>query len=404
MRSAWLLAVLPLLPALARPVAAEEAQPAPAAVRAVDPMLRKRLKLHAFYRKHLDVAGLPILASERAPDPALHEAGWIVAGMLKMRPDLLHTLALRGIRLCVMSHEELTTQVPEHSTLAPAKWWDFRARGLGPGPQRPIVSCGAENLLGYVGDPYAGESILVHEFAHAIDLEALRVVDPTFEGRLAATYKTALAAGLWKGLYAATNKEEYWAEGVQSWFGANRVGDPKHGGVDTRSELRAYDPALAALIETSLGATNPWQYRPTAARGGQGHLAGYDRAQAPTFRWPSGLEGWYWAYERAKQQGLGRVDLPALAPAASPPRSPTTWHETRILFMNRTRSDLDIWWLGYGGTRQPYGMVRAGENAERSTLVHHIWILTDEGGTEVARFRAGLEPGRAVVRDPSDER
>ncbi|MEN8802946.1 MAG: hypothetical protein ABF297_13325, partial [Thiogranum sp.] len=89
-------------------------------------------------------------------------------------------------------------------------------------------TCGEENLLGYPGDPYADENILIHEFAHNIHLRGMANIDPTFDTRLQKAYEKAMAAGLWKNKYAATNRFEYFAEGVQSWFGNNRENDHDH--------------------------------------------------------------------------------------------------------------------------------------------------------------------------------
>ncbi len=354
----------------------------------------------SFYRQQLDLGGFPVLASAKADGRALLEAAWIVRNMLAKRPDLLRTLRRRGIRVSVMAHDELTTQVPEHADLVPAKWWDYRARGLGAGPRRPVVSCGEENLLGYRGDPYAGESILLHEFAHAVDTEALRLIDKDFAKTLRATYKAALREGLWKNCYAATNVEEYWAEGVQCWYDANRPPDALHNDVNTREELRAYDPRLAALIAKSFG-NNPWRYRPPAQRLAQGHLKGYESAKAPVFIWPSGLEGWYWAYERKKATGTGLLALPALRATAEAGRSPVTRGETRILFVNQTEQEVRIYWLGYDGRRRPYGTLQPGTHGERATLVRHIWLITNDQGKELARFRAATKPGRALVTAPA---
>jgi len=51
--------------------------------------------------------------------------------------------------------------------------------------------------------------------------------------------------------YAATNPQEYWAEGVQSFFDLNASAIPTngiHNEIHTRSGLMAYDPVLASLI------------------------------------------------------------------------------------------------------------------------------------------------------------
>lgn len=360
----------------------------------------KRRVFHRFYTRYTTLDGFTIQASAKPCDESLLEAAWVIRNMLAKRRDILDTLRWRGIRLTIMAHDELTTQVPEHATLTPGKWWDYRARGLGPGPRRPVISCGEENLLGYPGDPYLDENILIHEFAHAIDLEALRYLDRGFARELETTYKAALAQGLWRGCYAATNKEEYWAEGVQSWFDANAKPDDSHNDVDTREELQAYDPRLAALLR-KVFRDNPWRYSGARQRAGAGHLEGYDPAKAPTFTWPEGLADWYWDYERKKKTGEGREALPVLPGAAAPKRSPITDQQTRILFVNESGVDARIYWLGYDGRRRAYGTLRAGATTERETLIRHIWIVTDDHGRELARFRAGTRPGRAVIRPGS---
>ena len=167
---------------------------------------------------------------------------------------------------------------------------------------RPCVSCGEENLLRYPGDPYFEESILLHEFAHAIHHMALVDLDETFDERLKQAYQAAMKAGLWKGKYAASNRAEYWAEGAQSWFDDNREDDHDHNHVNTREELREYDPGLAALCEEVFG-DRAWRYQKPQDRDpkDRAHLKGYDVERAPRFRWPEGLEEWYRDYLRKKR-------------------------------------------------------------------------------------------------------
>ena len=70
-----------------------------------------------------------------------------------------------------------------------------------------------------------------------------------FDERVENAWQRAVERGLWHGKYASTNHHEYFAEGVQSWFSNNRQPDHDHNHVDTRAELRAYDPDLAKLCE-----------------------------------------------------------------------------------------------------------------------------------------------------------
>ena len=155
--------------------------------------------------------------------------------------------------MVVMAWNEMTTQVPEHSMLDPKDFWDRRARGLGGSETDPVSSCGEENLLNFPGDPYSTENITIHEFAHSVHLRGLNVVDPTFDARLKKIFDESLKKGLWKGTYAATNHAEFFAEAVQSWLDTNRENDAYHNSVNTRAELKAYDPALAKLMQEVLG-------------------------------------------------------------------------------------------------------------------------------------------------------
>jgi hypothetical protein len=74
---------------------------------------------------------------------------------------------------------------------------------------------------------------------------------------------------------------------VQSWFDDNREPDHDHNHVNTRAELIAYDPALAALCREVFADTEiKYTKVPTRL---SGHMAGYDPATAPTFVWPERL-------------------------------------------------------------------------------------------------------------------
>jgi len=248
--------------------------------------LRERLGLAPFYQKHLDAGGLPVLGSARVSDNALAEAAWIVSHMLAGRDDIIRAMAKQNVRAVVMAKDEFTTDVPEHARMRPKLFWDRRARGLGATPLAPVVSGAEENLLDYPRDPYPAENIFLHEFAHAIHGTGLNQVDPTFDGRLRTAYSTAMDRGLWKNTYAATNRHEYWAEGVQSWFDDNAPPDALHNDVRTRAKLKEYDPGLAALCKEVFG-DGAWRYTRPKARSAsdRAYLVDYDPQKPPRFRW-----------------------------------------------------------------------------------------------------------------------
>ena len=246
------------------------------------------LKLPLFYQKYVSANGYPIVSSSKVNDYALKEAAFLANMMLAKRPDVRKAMIDGGSRLVVMAHDEFTTDVPEHSQMTPKDFWDARARGLGGSRKDPVCSCGEENLLGLNGDPYHAENILIHEFAHNIHLRGMVVVDVTFDDRLKSAYEQAMKAGLWKTKYASTNHAEYFAEGVQSWFKNNRPPDHDHNHVDTRKELKEYDPGLADLCEEVFGSTELVYTKPVTRL--TGHMTGYDPQTAPSFAWPARLD------------------------------------------------------------------------------------------------------------------
>jgi alpha-glucosidase len=221
-----------------------DAPRAAAQVTAVPEAVREKFHLDtAFYKKHVDYKGFPILGSARVSDEALLEARYLIDQLLRDREDILKAMIKRGCRFMVMAPTEMTTDVPEQRHLKndPRVNWDKRARGLG----GRLSSCGEENLLNLKGDRYKHENILVHEFNHAVHQVGLREVDPTFDRRLRQAYHRAMEKGLWKGTYVAANPGEYWAEGAQAYFDCMR---PQFG-ANSREKLKEYDPGLFALVD-----------------------------------------------------------------------------------------------------------------------------------------------------------
>ena len=251
-----------------------------------------------FYSQRTEASGIPIVASKGVNPYALKEAAYLVNLMLAKRPDVAKAMTQSGSRLCILAYNEFTTEQPEFKRLAsrPLRqfpgisgkdFWDARARGMGGSKSDPFCSCAEENLLAYPGDPYSTECILIHEIAHNIHLRGMVNVDPTFDDRLNAAYKSAMSNGLWRGKYASVNRHEYFAEGVQSWFDNNREQDHDHNHVNTRKELLDYDPRLAKLCQEVFGDTKLRYTKPGTRL--SGHLKGYQPNKAPRFVWPKRL-------------------------------------------------------------------------------------------------------------------
>lgn len=225
------------------------------------------LGLDPFYDQYLDVGGIPLIASSAVDPAAFPIACEIMVHMLALRPDIRRELRDNEIRVGIMAVSEVTTDMPEHSDLDeafPETDWDTRARGLGATLVRPLSSVGEENLLELESDPYLGESIMVHEFAHTIFITGLitQTAHASLDSELETLYQDALTAGTWQDTYAATNRQEYFAEAVQSFYDTNLEADPAdgvHGPIDTRAELATEDPAIYTFVTAIFDEDDPWR-------------------------------------------------------------------------------------------------------------------------------------------------
>lgn len=248
--------------------------------------MREAYNLDRFYQKATELDGVPIIGSEHVSDYALLECAWVIDHMLADCDKIKAALVDNKVRVGVIAVTEYTMDLPENQNprmLARAAFHDRRSRGLG---GRRYATCGEENLLSLRGDPYATESITIHEFSHTI-ASNLRRVDRSWWDRLEELYKLAMDEGLWTDTYAATNVQEYWAEATQSWFDCNNphADGRVHNGIWNREKLKAYDPRMAKFLAETFG-DRPWRYSKPTNRPQKelGHLVGLDREQMPTFR------------------------------------------------------------------------------------------------------------------------
>lgn len=216
----------------------------------------KNLGAHPFYKKYLDAGGIAILSSENVRDEALITAKTIVEEMLAKVPDVKKAMVDKKSRILIIGEKEEVCDLPEYADICNneenIKFWNWRARGFGGDPEGDCsASCGEENVLALAGDRYEGESILVHEFAHLVHSVGLCGVDKKFNDKLQAMYLKAKSKGLWAKTYAMENKEEYFAETVQSFLNTNRYSEQPngiHGPIDTREKLKKYDPEMYKFL------------------------------------------------------------------------------------------------------------------------------------------------------------
>ena len=184
------------------------------------------------YTKYLPAQGAHIVAPANVNDLALLQARDILLGMTSTRPELFSAMTRTGLRIIIFNH--LIT--PLH-TLPEFKDWPLAA-----------VKAGgfAKDASGYtVAAPdyrLNCTPILVHEIAHAIDY-AIQPHAPWFSEKRDSAYQNAMAAGLWRGEYVATDKAEYWAVAVERHF-RRQAGE---------AALSHKDPELAKLVVSVFG-------------------------------------------------------------------------------------------------------------------------------------------------------
>ena len=233
------------------------------------------LGLDPFYKKYADAHGVPIVSSAKVPDEALLMARDIVQFMLSERPDLRRELIRKKWKVAIMAETEVTYDIPEHrkyrllpkidderltpqqrenyhkpggvGTMTGEQYWNGRGRGFGGEPDgENTTSCAEENLLGYPGTRYFGQSLLVHEFSHGIMRGAIYTVDPEYRKAVEDAYAAAKKQGLRTAQgYYGNNLNEYWAGGNEAYTYSNG---------QTREWLLENDPRLYELVRQVLPA------------------------------------------------------------------------------------------------------------------------------------------------------
>jgi len=213
-------------------------------IRAIDPPENE------FFAKVLDFHGIPIKAPGVVVDEALYAASDRLALLLGRQPVVLTNLVRAGAELHIIGRNQVTTDLPEwrmdkgkHLAEYNGLTRDERTRGMG----GLMVSCGEENLLKLAKDRYHGRDICLHEFSHCIRNYG---VTQDLRDKFSAQYRRSLDKGLWKGSYAATNPDEFFAELTMWYFGThgdmNMTGPKPAVGPEG---LRQYDPEAFAMLD-----------------------------------------------------------------------------------------------------------------------------------------------------------
>ena len=89
-------------------------------------------------------------------------------------------------------------------------------------------------------------------------MSAIRTADAALYADIQTAYKEAMARGQYKGHYAETTANEYWAEGTQWWFWSNYEWFDGTTRLQTPDDLKAYRPQAVRVARPRLhGPSHP---------------------------------------------------------------------------------------------------------------------------------------------------
>jgi len=217
------------------------------------------------YTQGCTVLDIEILAGEDVDPTALKAMSDRIFNMLIARPDLQAAINDAGVDARIMADGQRITSLPEFEDLFdlyPGTFWDRRGRSFPGTDLVPYLAGAEENLLCFEDDFYVGEDQFIRDMALAIRRFGMFAVDQQTNARIEQAYGTAIAKGLWVNTLAEIDSNNYWQEGVQSFFDANleepedRPPNSSHNHVDTRQELRAYDITLWEIAVSVFGDTD----------------------------------------------------------------------------------------------------------------------------------------------------
>ena len=311
--------------------------------------------LLGFYSKYLNCDGIPIRAANVVDDKAMYIASNKIRLMLKQMNVARKNLIKAGAELHVIGKDQQTSDLPEFADQKGVSYIDQgvvtdidkRTRGMG----GLYASCGEENLLQLSSDRYYGGSdICIHEFAHTIMNYGL---DDAVRLKIQSRYNNALAKGLWKNAYAASNPQEYWAELSMWYFGAHgeflqgtRLPDPGSEG------LSKYDNAGYKLLDS--------------------------------------------IYSGLIQPGIqGKASVAIMKGAVSG----VSAEKSEFTFINNKSSLVRLYWIDWNGNAKLYATVPSKGHVVQPTFVSHVWMFEDETGKSLFYIRVNDPPCEIKLND-----
>jgi hypothetical protein len=201
------------------------------------------------YTQSVEILGITIKAQAKVSPRALASAKQNVQHMLKDQPDLAARMAMKHASVAIIPQNKFITTLPEFAGMSGRNdsngnaYDSFKVRGAGGVNGQPVTAVSEENLIRQANDPFKAEDIFYHEFGHAImnlgfsDSQRLEWMQ---------IYDRAKQKNFFRGAFAMTNADEYWAELTQSFFGVNNE-------INGAETVRRTDPEAFEFLKTIYG-------------------------------------------------------------------------------------------------------------------------------------------------------
>ncbi len=221
-------------------------------------------------------------------------------------------------------------------------------------------------------------------------------VEVIAQGTRADYERAAQLSGLTRGKVFKTTVRPHWFSNDRQFWYRNDLG---HGIcefilVDAVAGLRraAFDHArLATALSKVLSKDVAADRLPVDS-------IGFDD-QLTTLRFSAGKQRWecpLTTYElrEVKADSAVSESLPMLD---GPRPSRRTGEETSLKFVNRTKDDLQIFWLDTEGGRKEYVKLKPDAEHQQHTFAGHVWLVTKTDGTTLGVYEAVEAEGLVVV-------
>ena len=198
------------------------------------------------YTQRREAKGITIVASDEVSAEALEIAQDTIERVFKDN-RLAEQLVAQRAYVIVADQSQGVLDLPEFGCLEGRLGADFFTHvcGVADRADYPVATVSELDLVGDRSGPCGGLNILFHELGHLVQGWTL---DPADYYEVKILYQAALDAGKYRRgqqrEYAATNPNEYFAEGTQAYFAS-----VERGGSRDRQWLRDYDPGLFALLD-----------------------------------------------------------------------------------------------------------------------------------------------------------